>query len=226
MKIVYAALLIVYVLGLSWYGGSGDPVEDAELETYIKSMARNSDARGKDSSKAAKYMRALAARDDGNEFVMVNLIRFRGKSLYPKDSPWAEESDPMLADARYGEGVIPLLLKRGSLPIFVSSVSGGFINETTHSEWDMVAMVRYRSVRDMLQMMVEMSSTDLADHKWAAIEQTHVFPVKPKISLLSLRLMIGITLFLFAVAGQLPCKLSQTKKQLIRFINPLIALKE
>ena len=36
MKIVYAALLIVYVLGLSWYGGSGDPVEDAELETYIK----------------------------------------------------------------------------------------------------------------------------------------------------------------------------------------------
>ena len=64
----------------------------------------------------------------------------------------------------------------------------------------MVAMVRYRSVRDMLQMMVEMSSTDLADHKWAAIEQTHVFPVKPKISLVSLRLMIGILLLLFAVA--------------------------
>ena len=106
----------------------------------------------------------------------------------------------MLADARYGDGVIPLLLKRGSLPIFVSSVSGRFINETTHGEWDMVAMVRYRSVRDMLQMMVEMSSTDLADHKWAAIEQTHVFPVKPKISLVSLRLMIGILLLLFAVA--------------------------
>ncbi|MCS5594069.1 MAG: hypothetical protein NZ730_05960 [Porticoccaceae bacterium] len=200
MKIVYAALLIVYLLGLSWYGGSGDPVEDAELETYIKSMARNSEARGKDSSKAAKYMRALATQDDGNEFVMVNLIRFREKSLYPKDSPWSTESDPMLADARYGEGVIPLLLKRGSLPIFVSSVSGGFINETTHGEWDTVAMVRYRSVRDMLQMMVEMSSTDLADHKWAAIEQTHVFPVKPKISLISLRLIIGIILLLFATS--------------------------
>ena len=145
-------------------------------------------------------MRRLAEKDDGNEFIMVNLIRFRETSLYSKDSPWVAETDPMIADARYGDGVIPLLLKRGSLPVFVSSVSGGFINETTHDEWDMVAMVRYRSVRDMLQMMVEMSSTDLADHKWAAIEQTHVFPVKPKISLVSLRLMIGILLLLFAVA--------------------------
>ena len=200
MKIFYAVLLLVYLLGLSWYGGSGDPVKDAELESYIKALTSNAGVRGKDTDKSVNYMRRLAEKDDGNEFIMVNLIRFRETSLYSKDSPWVDETDPMLADTRYGDGVIPLLLKRGSLPIFVSSVSGRFINETTHDEWDMVAMVRYRSVRDMLQMMVEMSSTDLADHKWAAIEQTHVFPVKPKISLVSLRLMIGILLFLFAVA--------------------------
>jgi len=200
MKIFYAVLLLAYLLGLSWYGGSGDPVKDAELESYIKALVSNADVRGRDTDKAVNYMRRLAEKDDGNEFIMVNLIRFRETSLYSKDSPWVAETDPMLADARYGDGVIPLLLKRGSLPVFVSSVSGGFINETTHDEWDMVAMVRYRSVRDMLQMMVEMSSTDLADHKWAAIEQTHVFPVKPKISLVSLRLMIGILLLLFAVA--------------------------
>ena len=200
MKIFYAVLLLVYLLGLSWYGGSGDPVKVAELESYIKALTSNAGVRGKDTEKSVNYMRRLAEKDDGNEFIMVNLIRFRETSLYSKDSPWVAETDPMLADARYGDGVIPLLLKRGSLPVFVSSVSGGFINETTHDEWDMVAMVRYRSVRDMLQMMVEMSSTDLADHKWAAIEQTHVFPVKPKISLVSLRLMIGILLLLFAVA--------------------------
>ena len=200
MKIFYAVLVLVYLLGLSWYGGSGDPVKDAELESYIKALTSNAGVRGKDTDKSVNYMRRLAEKDDGNEFIMVNLIRFRETPLYSKDSPWVDETDPMLADTRYGDGVIPLLLKRGSLPIFVSSVSGRFINETTHDEWDMVAMVRYRSVRDMLQMMVEMSSTDLADHKWAAIEQTHVFPVKPKISLVSLRLMIGILLFLFAVA--------------------------
>lgn len=211
MKIFYAVLLLVYLLGLSWYGGSGDPVTNAELESYISAMTSNADARGKDTNKAVNYMRKLADKDDGNEFIMVNLIRFRETSLYPKDSPWAGETDPMLADARYGDDIIPLLLKRGSLPIFASSVSGAFINETIHGEWDVVAMVRYRSVRDMLQMMVEMSSTDLADHKWAAIEQTHVFPVKPKISLLSLRLIIGIALLLFAVAVSYLVKFRKTK---------------
>ena len=211
MKIFYAVLLLVYLLGLSWYGGSGDPVKDAELESYIKALTSNAGVRGKDTDKSVNYMRRLAEKDDGNEFIMVNLIRFRETPLYSKDSPWVDETDPMLADTRYGDGVIPLLLKRGSLPIFVSSVSGRFINETTHDEWDMVAMVRYRSVRDMLQMMVEMSSTDLADHKWAAIEQTHVFPVKPKISLVSLRLMIGILLLLFAVAVSYLVKFRKTK---------------
>jgi hypothetical protein len=199
MKRIYGLLLIVYLSFFTWYGGTGTPISNTELDMYIDALEINANRRNKSTEATVGYMRKLAKNDDGNEFIMVNLIRFRKESRYPTDSPWAHETDPMLADARYGKGVIPLLLKHGSLPIFVSSVSGGFINETSHSEWDMVGMVRYRSVRDMLEMIIEMSSTDLADHKWAAIEQTHVFPVKPSISLLSLRLMIGILLVLFGV---------------------------
>ena len=200
MKAFYVLLLVTYLGWISWYGGSGSPVQTAELEGYISALQANVDPRGKDSVEPIKYMRTLAESDDGAEFIMVNLIRYRDRAMYSADSPWSKETDPMLADARYGAGVVPLLLKHGSLPVFISSVNGGFINETTHGEWDMVAMVRYRSVRDMLQMMVEISSTDLADHKWAAVEQTHVFPVTPKISLISLRLIIGIILLLFATA--------------------------
>ena len=211
MKIFYTTLLIIYVGGLGWYGGSGNAVAETELDGYIQSMTAHATARGKDPSNAIKYMRSLAATDNGNEFIMVNLIRFRDKAQYPKGSPWADETDPLLADARYGAGIMPLLLKSGSLPIFLSSVSGEFINETTHGEWDMVAMVRYRSVRDMLKMIVDMSSTDLADHKWAAIEVTHVFPVEPKISLLSVRLMFGILLVLFAGSVRFLVRLVHSK---------------
>lgn len=119
--------------------------------------------------------------------------------MYPPGSLWAADADPMTADARYSAGVVPLLLKRGSLPIFISSVAGGFIKETNHDDWDMVVMVRYRSLRDMLEMMVEMSATDLAGHKWAAVEQTQVFPVKPVISLVTLRLTLGMGLVLFGL---------------------------
>tara|TARA_B110000091_G_scaffold40527_1_gene43844 strand:+ start:667 stop:1197 length:531 start_codon:yes stop_codon:yes gene_type:complete len=171
MKAFYVLLLVTYLGWISWYGGSGSPVQTAELEGYISALQANVDPRGKDSVEPIKYMRTLAESDDGAEFIMVNLIRYRDRAMYSADSPWSKETDPMLADARYGAGVVPLLLKRGSLPVFISSVNGGFINETTHGEWDMVAMVRYRSVRDMLQMMVEISSTDLAEHKWAAMNR-------------------------------------------------------
>ncbi len=211
MKIFYSVVLITYLGWFTWYGGSGQPVSPNEAAAYRAELQANAKSRDRDFSDPIKYMDRLIKDDDGNEFIMVNLIRYREKAQYPATSPWANETDPMLADNRYGAGVVPLLLKRGSLPIFISTVAGEFINETSQEEWDTVAMVRYRSVRDMAEMMIEMSATDLADHKWAAIEQTHVFPVKPKINLASLRLIVGICLLLFAVAVSYLVKLLRSK---------------
>jgi hypothetical protein len=36
-------------------------------------------------------------------------------------------------------------------------------------------------------------------HKWAAIEKTHVFPVKPLISLAAVRTLVALTLFTIGV---------------------------
>jgi hypothetical protein len=144
-------------------------------------------------------MDSLIEGDDGDEFIMVNLIKFRAIATYPSGSPWADETDPMLANSRYSEAILPLLLKRASLPILTSSVNGKFINDGGDNEWDMVALVRYRSVRDMVGMMLEMSTMDITDHKWAAIEMTQVFPVKPRLSLISLRLILAMILVLIAV---------------------------
>jgi hypothetical protein len=211
MKIFYSVVLIIYLAWFIWYGGSGQPLSPNEAAAYKAELQANAKSRGVDVSDPIKYMDRLIKDDDGNEFIMVNLIRFRDEAQYPPESPWANETDPMLADDRYGAGIVPLLLKRGSLPIFISTVAGEFINEAGQEEWDTVAMVRYRSVRDMVEMMIEMSATDLADHKWAAIEQTHVFPVKPKINLVSLRLIAGIILLLFAVAVSYLVKLGRSK---------------
>jgi hypothetical protein len=60
-------------------------------------------------------------------------------------------------------------------------------------------MVRYRSRRDFLRFVVETEQRDVFMHKWAAIEHTHVFPVKPMISLFGIRLMAGMALGLAAV---------------------------
>jgi hypothetical protein len=162
-------------------------------------MMQSGELYNKDVTDPLKYMDSLIEGDDGDEFIMVNLIKFRAIATYPSGSQWVDDTDPMLADSRYGEAVLPMLLERGSLPILTSSVNGKFINDGGDNEWDVVALVRYRSVRDMLDMMLEMSTMDIIDHKWAAIERTHVFPVKPRLSLISLRLILAMTLVLIAV---------------------------
>ena len=60
-------------------------------------------------------------------------------------------------------------------------------------------MVRYRSRRDFLRFALATQRDDIFVHKWAALEKTHVFPVKPLISLFPVRLMAAGTL---ALVGQ------------------------
>ncbi len=165
----------------------------------MQTVQTNAESRGADPGEALGYMQKLAATDDGDEYLMVNLIRYREKAVYPAASPWADDPDPMAADARYSQGIVPQLLKRGSLPVVFGDVLGPFINDGDRKEWDRVGLVRYRSARDMLDMMVAMSATDLASHKWASIEETHVFPMKPVISLFTVRLLVAGILLVLAL---------------------------
>ena len=52
-------------------------------------------------------------------------------------------------------------------------------------------MVRYRSRRDFVLFVLDIEQGDIAVHKWAAIEKTHVFPVKPVLSLFLLRTLVA-----------------------------------
>lgn len=198
--IVVVVFILIYAAFLGWYGGRGKPLSPAEVEALIAEMqerAGKEEQPGDDS--VAAHFRNLARSDDGREFYMVNLLKFREKALYPPDSPY--DDDAMAANDRYNRAIIPLLLKHGSLPVFASVVQGHFIHPHSASDWDQVAMVRYRSRRDMLKMAVEMAGKGVDIHKWAALEKTHVFPVRPVINLIFIRATAAI--FLLIVGGLL-----------------------
>ncbi len=95
------------------------------------------------------------------------------------------------------------LLARGSLPILKGPVIGVFMIDEDWRDWDVAAIVRYRSVRDMLDMIVGMADSGLSVHKFASIKQTHVFPVEAEISLFSVRLTIALLLLCFALLVRL-----------------------
>ena len=186
-------LLAVYGLFLVWYGGSGQPLSPAEIDQFMKELgALTTD------EAVLQELQTLIAGDDGKEFVMQNLVRYRPKALYPPGYDYGD--DPRAADRRYGKAVIGPLLRNGSLILFIAKRTGTFIAPEGADAWHYVAMVRYRSRRDFLRFALETQRDDIFVHKWAALEKTHVFPVKPLISLFPVRFIAASALALVGSA--------------------------
>ena len=143
----------------------------------------------------------MALADDGDEFIMQNLVRHRAKALYPPGYDFGD--DPRAADRRYGRAIMPHLLRFGSLPVFVARRSGSFIEPEGADVWHYVAMVRYRSRRDFLRFAINVARNDIDMHKWAALEKTHVVPVKPMLSLIFVRGLVAVLLALLVLAVSL-----------------------
>src|SRR5207247_10940109 len=107
--------------------------------------------------------------------------------------------DPLEADARYNRAIVPYLLKHGGVPVFLGKPEGRFIEEAGDPEWHRVAIVRYRSRRDMLKMVADLAGQNVAVHKWASIEKTQVFPVASPFNLIFVRGFIAALIAVFGV---------------------------
>ncbi len=123
---------------------------------------------------------------------MVNLMKFKTK--YNDELGMT----PLEAHKRYGKGITKELFKRAGHPIFLSKVTGSFLKDSD-STWDEVGIIRYRSKRDMLKMILNISDPELGKYKWAALEKTDVFPTKLSVNLAFIRIIVITLLFLISV---------------------------
>lgn len=201
--VIAAGCVALYGLFLYWYGGQGKALSATDLAQCHKQLQELT----QDQSAIDEVMQLLAG-DDGREFVMQNLARYRAKALYPPDYPAGQTFDDSAraADQRYGKAIIWPLLRQGSVPIFIARRTGSFIEPAGVDAWHYVAMVRYRSRRDFFKFAVSIQRDDILVHKWAALEKTHVFPVQPLVSLVFVRAAVAafvllLGLLVYGVAG-------------------------
>jgi len=190
-KIGWIALLVlIYGSFWIWYGGNGTPLTVAEGHKMLDQITAMHAKRG--STPAPSDFRANMEKmipiDDGREFYAVNLET-------AKKGPEAEKS----AEA-YGKIVMPLLFKRGSFPIFVGQRYGLMLGQLGNG-FDQVAVVRYRSLRDMLDMNIDPEMAKGVPHKFAALEHTEVFIVRPVISVEMVRLTLALLLLVIGFLG-------------------------
>jgi len=177
-------LLALLAVWFFWYRGGAAPLTAGEVSNFLEATVRHGlDA---DDPELLVALRRLLADDDGREFVMVNLIRYRERALYPAGSPYGDSA--VAADRRYARALFPYLLRHGNIPIFIARRRGDFIEPAGATPWQVVAMIRYRSKRDFVRTFSAVMDKNVMLHKWAAISVTHVFPVQPLFSLISLRL--------------------------------------
>lgn len=193
-RIILAITALAYLAFLLFYGFPRTPLSEADIEAGLAKASAAMKAHGRAEDPLLRQeLVTLLRGDDGDEFINVNLIRYRKRAMYPPGSPY--DDDPRAADARYNAMVIPELLIRGGMPIFMGSTQGRFIHPEGADDWDTTALVRYRSRRDMLEMAVALAEKNGDIHKWAAIEKTHVFPAKTTFALYVPRLLVAVVLF-------------------------------
>ena len=196
-KSVFAVLAVIYVAFVAWYGGRGTPLTPAEtaaLFARIDEGAKNEPLRD---GHLREELQRLAATDDGNEFFMLNLIRYKPKAQYPAGYSYSD--DALEADARYSRAIAPYLLRHGGVPVFIGEPEGRFLDAEGDPVWQRIAIVRYRSRRDLLEMVADLAGQDVAVHKWASIEKTQVFPVRAGFSLIFVRGLVAAVLVLMGL---------------------------
>ena len=203
-KGLWLVLTLLYAAFLYWHQNTELPLLPEDVDMYINALKAN--RRENDGNDGGHDMlhslRTLAKKDNGKEFYMVNLIKFRPKAKYPAGYE-ALGDDTAQANMRYNQAVVPELLRRGSYPVFAADVVGDFVSTNVSEQWDHVIVVRYRSRRDMLDMALALQAQDGAVHKWAAIEHTHIFPVSAQLMCLPLPLVVLLLFLVLGCSGQL-----------------------
>ena len=189
LKLIWVgALTILFAVFSIWYGGNGKPVSAEEGAALLAQLRASYDTEDQTEHGLADHLEEMIAKDDGREFYAVNLERL-------KEGDAARE-----ADRAYARVVMPLLFKRGSHPVFVSERVGLMLGKYGE-DVDRVAVVRYRSLRDLLTMTVEPTMIEGGHYKFAALHHTEVFITRPFITFVQVKLMLAFTLALLGWLG-------------------------
>ncbi|HBP14873.1 MAG: hypothetical protein VYC07_06175 [Pseudomonadota bacterium] len=165
----WVVLIVVYVTIFFWYTNFESPLTRAEADSYLTLIRE----RGVDQERLAALTRFLYD-DDGDDFVMVNLIDMR-----QEDPTKGGETPSQLLD-RYMEYMWPSLILRACHPVVFSQGNFEALDIwgiDGAQKWSRFALMRYRSRRDMLEISTDPRFEGSHNFKIAAMHKTVAFPV-------------------------------------------------
>lgn len=188
----------LFLLFSRWHGAFAEPLSSEEKKYYSEKLAELNPEES-----PSEFMELLE-QDQGKPLYMLNAIRFFEDPVKIKDQHTLVNAREAMEE--YNNYVMSFLIKRGSYPIY----SGDAIGVTAakwgldyKDEWSTGAIVRYRSLRTMLDMALDPKFREKHYFKKAAIEQTLAYPTEADLVAGNLGMMVFFILLSAALGTQL-----------------------
>ena len=164
--LIWSVAGLSYLAFLWWYVGIKAKVNTAEVE-HIRNLLSD------DTHCSAEQISAICnflGSDNGKDFVMVNLLELK-----------APIDESRIKLKQYQKVFLGNLFKRAGHPVLFGAAAGGNIEDIgcENLKWTGTGMVRYRSRRDLYEMMLETVGSPHHQLKLDALERTFAFPAAP-----------------------------------------------
>jgi hypothetical protein len=157
--------LLVYLAFLAWYDGwPRRKLSAAEVDAFVGKMKAQRAANNRSDDLTLERFRILGASDDGREFYMVNLIRNR------------KIDNVAGAHAAYLRAWSKPAVPRASHPVFRGVPPVKLFGLPESERWDSIALMRYRSRRDLFRIVTDDTFAREAALKGVAVAYTDVYP--------------------------------------------------
>ena len=207
---IWVGALLVYAAFLAWYGGVRGPLQHEEIERYLAQLAQGSEEHPPE--QVAELRRFLEA-DDGREFFMVNLLRMQPGEVVVPGSDRREPASAVMQ--RYSGPFLRALLQRAGHPAFVGPAVATYLEHwdvPPDPGWSFAGVIRYRSRRDMIELVVDPAFEPAHVNKLAALASTLAFPVAPARIWIGPRVWIGLSIGLLAALAHVAVLSAQLRR--------------
>lgn len=190
----WLVIVVIYLGFFSWYSSFKAPLSAQEIEYYVEKV--------NGTSEELASFRKFMEEDDGDDFVMINIMEIYDTPLQIEGVEPGETTDQVLG--KYMEYMFPAMLSRASHPVFRGNAASlramDIMNADGMETWTGAAGVRYRSRRDMIEISTNPEFAGRHEFKVAALAKTIAFPVAPFSYLGDPRLILALLLGLIGCA--------------------------
>jgi hypothetical protein len=188
---IWGIALAAYGLFWCWYVGFRAKTTPAEADEILKLL----DSGGDWTARQRENLHHFFSTDDGKDFVMVNLLHLK--------EPRAESMQKLQA---YQKVFLGSLLRKAGHPVMIARAASGNVENVAcdHADdWGAAGMVRYRSRRDLLEILPPTIGSKHHGLKLESLEKTFAFPASPWFMFGGPRIVVALTIALAAALTQL-----------------------